>query len=66
MKKSCFDKEYKCVSFKVHYKGLTLRGFLIRGVYCACNVIMTIISLSPSPAPSSLLSCPQTKAPAPS
>ena len=26
MKKSClyFDKKYKCVSFIVHYKGLTL------------------------------------------
>ena len=31
MKKSClyFDKKYKCVSFIVHYKGLTLNQRLI-------------------------------------
>ena len=30
MKKSClyFDKQYKCVSFIVHYKGLTLNKAL--------------------------------------
>ena len=31
MKKSClyFDKKYKCVSFIVHYKGLTLNEEII-------------------------------------
>ena len=64
MKKSCFDKKYKCVSFIVHYKGLTLRGLHISGVYCACNVVMTIISLSlPGPILSLVLSPDQGSCP---
>ena len=39
MKKSClyFDKKYKCASFIVHYKGLTLNSLLHN--ICAANFI---------------------------
>ena len=38
MKKSCLflDKKYKCVSFIVHYKGLTLKEYFICTIINKC------------------------------
>ena len=45
MEKTCvlFNKKYKCVSFKVHYKGLTLITLTINHAYFILNTHVYIV-----------------------